>query len=204
MKNKVQFLLLLTFIILISVFLAGCDKSKVIHSWADPDASGYSFTKPIAVAAFKDKQLRETTEDAIVRNIKKVKAFPSYLVLKEGEMDDVEAAKKRLLADGYDGAVVMRLAWIENKADFVAATYPNYYYNYWSYYSTSWSGAPYSPAYVREDRIVQIETTLFSITDNKLLWVGVSESKNPESVSNLVDEIAEVIGKELRKKGIIK
>jgi hypothetical protein len=204
MKKKIQFLSLPILIMLASVFPAGCDKSKVIHSWADPDASGYSFSKPIAVAVFKDKQLRKTTEDAIVSNVKKVKAYPSYQVLKEEELEDAEGAKKILLAEGYDGAIVMRLVWIENKMDFVAASYPNYYYSYWSYYSTSWSGAVYSPAYIREDRIIQIETTLFSITDNKLLWVGISESKNPESVSGLVDEIAEVIGKELRKRGIIK
>jgi len=185
------------------VFLTGCPKAKLVHSWADPDAEGYSFTKPIAVVVINDEDLRQTAEEAIVRNIKRVEAYPSYLVLNEGDMDDVEVAKKKLLDGGFDMAIVLRLLGIEDKADYVAASYPDYYYDYWNYYPMAWSSATYSPAYIHEERIIKLETTLFSIKDNKLLWVGVSESKNPETVSSLIDEVAEVIGKELRKKGVI-
>ena len=202
MKRTTPCILLLSLISLSSIFLAGCDKSRLIDSWADPDAADYQFTKPIVVAVVPDEQLRETAEEAIVRNVEKVQAYPSYLVLHEGELKDVEKAKKRLLGDGYDGAIVLRLVGIEDKTDHVSAPYPNYYHDYWNYYNAAWLGAGYSKSYVREERVIRLETTIFSITDNKLLWVGVSESKNPETVSSLIDEVAEVIGKELRKKGI--
>ena len=200
-QNRVSTLMILS---MISFFLAGCDKSKLIHSWADPDAGSYQFSKPIVVAVINEPHLRQVAEEAIVRNIKRVQAYPSYIVLREGELDDVEATKKRLLEDGYDGAVVLRLLDIEDKRTVVAQPYPSYYYNYWGYYGRAWSVATYPPGYLLEERIVTLETTLFSIKDNKLLWVGVSESKDPASVSSLVDEIAEVIGKELREKGIVK
>ena len=202
MKRTASCILLVSLISLSSIFLTGCDKSRLIDSWADPDAAGYKFTKPIVVAVVPDEQLRETAEEAIVRNVEKVQAYPSYLVLHEGELKDVEKAKKRLLGDGYDGAIVLRLVGIEDKTDHVSAPYPNYYHDYWNYYNAAWLGAGYSKSYVREERVIRLETTIFSITDNKLLWVGVSESKNPETVSSLIDEVAEVIGKELRKKGI--
>ncbi len=194
--------LILMFLGAVSVTLTGCDKSKLIYSWTDPDAPGYRFSKLVAVAVINDDSLREIAEEAVARNITRVPAYPSYVVLHEGELNDVERAKKRLLGDGYDGAVVLRLLSIEDRQSIVAPPYPDYYYDYWDYFGRSWSVATYSPSYLREERIVRIETTIFSIKDNKLLWVGVSESKNPESVSSLVDEIAESIGKELRKKGV--
>lgn len=185
------------------LFLAACDKTTLEHSWADPEAANYHWKKPLALAVFDNDELRSTAEEAIVRNIKRVQAYPSYLVLREGELDDVESAKKRLRQDGYDGAIVLRLVNLEDKVNYRPATYPDYYYHYWGYYDWAWNHAMYSPSYISSDRIIQLETTLFSISDDKLLWVGVSKSKNPASVSSLIDEIAEVIGKELRKQGIV-
>ena len=186
-----------------SLFLLGCDNTKLVSSWADPHAANYSFKKPIAVAVLDYADLRSFAEEAIVRNIMRVQACPSHIVLREGESKDLERTKQRLLADGYDGAIVLRLVDVEDKVNYVSATYPSYYYHYWNYYSWAWNSAIYSPAYIQKERIVRLETSLFSIKDDKHLWVGVSKSNNPESVSSLIDEIAEVIGKELRKQGIV-
>jgi len=51
---------------------------------------------------------------------------------------------------------------------------------------------------------LQIETLFYSLTDDKRLYVSVSETTNPQSPADLVDQIAKVIGKELQKKGIVK
>lgn len=203
MKKTVLHSILLILIGATSLFLVGCEKSRLIHSWTAPDAAGYHFNKPLAVAVIDNDQLRSTAEEAIVRNIINVQAYPSYIVLREGELDDIESTKKRLSRDGYDGAIVLRLVNLEDKVNYVQAALPAPYYDYWTYYNWAWARTAYSPVYVQKERIVQIETTLFSIEDDKLLWIGVSESKNPESVSSLIDEIASVIGKELRKKGIV-
>ncbi len=204
MKRIAPQILLMSLTTISCIFLAGCDKSKLIHSWSDPDAGSYQFSKPIVVAVIDDEQTREVAEEAVVRNVKRVQAYPSYIVLREGELKDVERTKVRLREDGYDGAIVLRLLGIEDKIDYASAPYPNYYYSYYDYYNSAWLGAGYSKSYIQEERIIKLETTIFSITDDKLLWVGVSESKNPETISSLIDEIAEVIGKELRKKGIVR
>jgi hypothetical protein len=202
MKSIVSRILLLSLISVPSLFLAGCDKTKLIDSWADPNAADYRFTKPIVVVFIDHEEIRETAEEAIVRNVEKVQAYPSYIVLQEGELKDTEKAKARLREDGYDGAIVLRLLGIEDRTSYSAAPSPLSYQSYYDYYNTAWLGAAYTKSYINEERIIRLETALFSITDDKPLWVGVSESKNPETVSNLIDEIAEVIGKELRKKGI--
>jgi hypothetical protein len=202
--KKISHTFLLMLLIVGFLFLVACEKTKLDYSWADPDAAKYRFTKPLVVAVLDNDELRSVAEEAIVRNIKSVQAYPSYMVLREGEAEDVEAAKKRLLAAGYDGAVILRLVNLEDKVNYTSATYPSYYHHYWGYYNWAWNTAMYSPVYIQKERIVQLETSLFSITDDKLLWMGVSTSKNPASVSSLIDEIAEVIGKELRKKGIVR
>ena len=54
------------------------------------------------------------------------------------------------------------------------------------------------------DKIVQVETTIFSIKDDKLLWTTLSETTNPESARDVVLGIAKAIGKEARKRGLVK
>ena len=40
-----------------------------------------------------------------------------------------------------------------------------YYSSFWGYYGYSW-GAVYDPGYVRDDRIVSLETLIFSVPKN--------------------------------------
>ena len=37
----------------------------------------------------------------------------------------------------------------------------------------------YSPSYLRTDTIVNVETLVYDLKADKLVWAGKSESKNP-------------------------
>ncbi len=182
---------------------SGFAGAKLIHKWADPDAAKYRFSKTLAVAFVPKGDMRQVAEEAMVRNIKRVKAYPSYVVLQEGDLRDVESAKRKLSEAGYDSAVVLRPFNMENRVNYVPPAYPSAYYSFWGYYGYAWP-AVYSPGYIQNELVVQVETILFSITDDKILWSGLVQLSNPESLSKLVDDIAKTVQKELKKKGIVK
>jgi hypothetical protein len=50
--------------------------------------------------------------------------------------------------------------------------------------------------------VVSVETNVFSVPDEKLLWSGISESFNPQDVARTVDEIADAVSRELRQQGL--
>jgi hypothetical protein len=178
-------------------------KTKLVQSWADPSAANYKFSKVLTVAVIENNELRRRTESAMVRNIKRVKAVPSYTVLPKEEVRDVERAKQKLKAEGFDSAVVARLFATDAKVQYVAATTPDPYVNYWAYTNFVWpTGA--TRDYVKYDQVVQVEMLFYSLSENKRLWTGVLESSNPQDASKLIDEIAKVIAKELQKKGLFK
>jgi len=176
-------------------------KTKLVQSWADPSVKSYKFSKVLTVAVIEAPEIRRIAESAMARNIKKFKAIPSCTVLEKGEERDVEAAKRKLRAEGFDGAVVLRMVSGDNKIQYVAPTMPDPYLSYWSYNTWAWP-INATPGYIKYDQIVQLETLFYSIKDGKLLWSGVSETSNYGDVSNLIDQIAKVIAKELDKKGI--
>jgi hypothetical protein len=69
---------------------------------------------------------------------------------------------------------------------------------FWGYY-----GAYYPAAEMRVDTVVMVEIKIYSLTDDKLVWAGVSETFNPTNSATLISEIAVEAGKELRRQGLI-
>jgi hypothetical protein len=178
-------------------------KTKLVQSWADPDASNYQFSKVLALAVLDNAELRRRAESAMVRNIKRVKAIPSQTVLPEGAERDVELTKKMLRDEGFDSAVVLRLFSSSSKTQYVAPHVPINYNSYYAYTTAAWMSSA-TPGFVKYDQIVQVEMLFYSLTKDKLLWSGIIESSNPQDASKLIDGIAKVIAKELQKKGLFK
>ena len=60
----------------------------------------------------------------------------------------------------------------------------------------------HEPGYTDVDRIVRIETSLYSIREGKRLWSGVSRTLNPRDVRELVDDVVRAVGAELEEQGL--
>jgi hypothetical protein len=56
---------------------------------------------------------------------------------------------------------------------------------------------------VRTDTVVSVETLIFSMPEDRLVWVGTSQTTNPSNVNNFVRELSGVAARELRRAGLI-
>jgi hypothetical protein len=177
--------------------------TKITQRWVAPDIAKYQFEHILTICIIKDETTRQMVEDAMAARVKKDNAFPSYNILQEAELRDKELAKRKILQMGFDGAVLMRPLRVEDRVNYVPGSYPPYYGSFWGYYGWAWP-AVYTPDYVYTDKIVQVETTIYSIKDDKLLWTSLSETTNPQSARDVVLGIAKAIGKEARKRGLVK
>ena len=177
--------------------------TRIVQRWVSPEVAKYQFDHVLAICIIKDETTRQLVEDAMAARARKGNALPSYNILHEADLRDKEQAKRKILQMGFDGAVIMRPLRVEDRVNYVPGSYPPYYGSFWGYYGWAWPNL-YVPDYVYTDKIVQVETTIFSIKDDKLLWTTLSETKNPESARDVVLGIAKEIGKEARKRGLVK
>ena len=177
--------------------------TRIIQRWVSPDVAKYQFDHVLTICITKDQSTRQMVEDAMAARARKGNALPSYNILQEAELRDREQAKRKILQMGFDGAVIMRPLRVEDRVNYVPGSYPPYYGSFWGYYGWAWPNL-YTADYVYTDKIVQVETTIFSIKDDKLLWTTLSETTNPESARDVVLGVAKAIGKEARKRGLIK
>ena len=53
-------------------------------------------------------------------------------------------------------------------------------------------------------RIVSLETLIFSVPKNTLMWAGLSETENPKDGAKVVTEVVKEAVKEMQKQGLAK
>jgi hypothetical protein len=177
--------------------------TKLVQSWAAPGIGNYSFKHILTICIAKDPGNRQMVENYMAFEIKKGNPFQAYNVLNESDFLNKDQAKQKIQQLGFDGAVVMRLLRAQDKVTYVPGAYPPYYGSFWGYYGWAWSSI-YDPGYVYTDKIYQVETTIYSIKDDKLLWDSVTQTTNPKSIEDAVAGIAKAIYKEMGKRGLVK
>jgi hypothetical protein len=170
--------------------------TRMKTTWKAPDVQQIRFKKLVAFVIAKDETVRRNGEHELCERIKTVPCAPAFAVVADGDRGNVEALARQVDAAGFDGAVVLRYSGQRTQQTYVQ-TAP-----LWGYYGYGW-GTAYDPGYVRQDELVDVEMTVYSVPDRKLLWAGVTESMNPRDVRRTVDEIVDAVAAAMRKEGLI-
>lgn len=175
-------------------------------TWKAPDAGTTTFAgkKVAALVISKDDALRMSAEEALARQLVAlgVQGVASYRLIPREELQDREKAKVWFEKTGVEGVVAMRPI----SADTVKTYQPSmwsagYYTSLWGYYGYSW-GVAWSPGSVREDTTVTVETLVFSVPRDKLLWAALSETTNPKSMDAFMKDLVTKAAKEMKKEGL--
>ena len=183
--------------LLASTFVS-CGATTVVTKWQDPTTPRLAFTNVIALVISSDPALRRVGEDELCRQVTRVSCTPAYTVVADAARGDVDVVKAIVQKAGYDGALVFRIA---SAREMVTYAPPTYGPTFWGYYR--FAGPGYSPGYVQTDQVVRVETSIYSVRDDKLVWVGTTDTMNPNSVSALVKDVAKTVRKELERTGAI-
>ena len=56
---------------------------------------------------------------------------------------------------------------------------------------------------IRTDTIIIVETLVYSLHQNKLVWGGQSKTKNPANLDRLIEDTAKQVADELVRQGLI-
>jgi len=60
-----------------------------------------------------------------------------------------------------------------------------------------------SPGYIQENTIVKLETNVYDVGTEKLVWSGVSETLNPETAQDVANSVAFMLVDDMKKSHII-
>lgn len=192
-------------VLLVAIGAGGCASSQVKEVWVDPRAQTSELDRVVALYMGPDKASQRVAEDEMAKQIRTrgVEAVPGYMVIADSERNDTAAVARKLKSLGFEGAVVMRLVGVDERISATSAgpaVAP--YGSFYGYYGYAYPVAM-SPTYLTTDQVVRMQTTVYSLEQDRLLYAATSETFNPKSATDLVDDISKAVGKDMEKRGLI-
>jgi hypothetical protein len=185
---------------------------KFRSTWKAPDAASVSFAgKKVAGLIISDDQnLQVSGEEALVRELAAIglsQGVATYRIVPREELRSAEKARGWYERAGVDGVVAMRLIKADTRettaSPWGVAASP--YGTLWGYYGYAWGSVySYEIGSSRRDTVAVIETLVFSVPRNALLWAGMTETINPKDSSRVIKDIVAATVSEMRKQGLLR
>jgi hypothetical protein len=187
--------------------LVSCGPStKIEKSWRDPGATVTSNApnKILVIAMVKDETSRRVIEDQLAKRIGSG-AVSSYTIVSTEMLKEAsdEALKQKLTEGKFTHVLLMRLADIEKETSYVPGTTTSFYGGYGRYYGYG-AGMYSTPGYYTTDKNYFVETTVYTINPDKLVWTGTTKTVNPSKIEKTVNDIADVVSEKMKKDGFLK
>jgi hypothetical protein len=181
---------------------------KFTSTFKSIDAGSVSFAgkKVAAVVVTDDDSLRMAGEESLARelNARGMQAVASYRMAPKEELRRAETAKPWFERAGVDGVVIVRPVSIDTRQPYTAAMWvsPNYA-TFWGYYGYGWSNV-YVIGTVPRETVVAVESLIYSVSRNQLLWAAVTETTNPRDLPAFVNDLVKESVKEMQEQGLAK
>jgi len=194
-------------LLIFSIATSSCTTTKITSSWREPnkEVAVSTLNKVLVVALFKDETSRHKAEDQMAGYLNG-KGIVSYSYLDNNfDKKNEDALREKIKRDGFDGAVTMRLVDVDKEKIYTPGNtsfYPSYYRNFSGYYYRSYSYFS-NPGYYSTTKTYTIETNVYSIKEDKIIWSALTKTTDPEGVQKMTEEVAEVIFKKMVKEGFI-
>jgi hypothetical protein len=209
--NPMKLLLRVLLAVITACTLLFAGSTKYVSIYQNPSAGRIDFSGK-RVACFviiPNEELRSAREETVAAELRSrgIDSLAGYTILPGELVKDRAKSKEFLKRAGVGGACIIRLLGDKEQESssttVTAAWYSQPYYgNFWGYWNHGWSSA-----YVYEtkwtDRVITLETLIYSIEKDELLWAGRSETTNPKDITKFVKELVKEAGKSLRKAGLV-
>lgn len=182
--------------LVIGTLLAACagPSTTIEQSWRAPDAAQLGgLRNVVTMAVTADGTLRRSAEDQMAAKLAAagVRATPMYAVLGDAELQNREQAKAKLRTMGYDGVIALRLVSRDQELEYVPGSFDYYW------------GMTYDPGYLYSETVVRIETSAYSLENNRLVWSAISKTIDPDSIREGIDEVTALAASQLQKQGVV-
>jgi len=192
---------------LASLLVCACSSTSFISGWKSPTAQPLHLKgeKVAAVVLVKDMVPRRAAENRLAHEITERGAtgIALYRILPDATAGDEEKVRAALEAAHFKAVVVMHPVGTKQEVHVTAD--PGYHRYYGGYYAHGWTTAWVAdPTYeVHVDNIVTVDTRVYSLEQNQLVWAGRSKTTNPDNVDEFVMELADAVADELERAGLI-
>lgn len=183
-------------------------RTKVKSTWKASEALPADFggRKIAILTVTADQSLQVSAEEGLAAELRRRgrQVVAAYTMMPREVARDTDQARAWFERAGVGAVIAVRPVSDAMEHTYVPSLYMGPYYgSFWGYYGYAW-GAVSTPGYMREDRVVLVETLLFDLAANRLAWAAVVETENPKNREKFLKEFVDACAKELAKQGLVK
>jgi len=192
-------------LIAIICFFASCTTTtRMTDTWKDKTYQGKA-QKILVIMVAKSPDMRELFEDRFVGelNSRGNNTFQSYTIVPMEQLRDKEVVKSKIKSSGADTVLISRLVdtkTIESYNPGLIYVVPASYYDWWGYYAVVF--ADYG--YTGNVAVAYIETNLYDVKSEKLIWSAHSKTERTEGEQQLITAFIKLMIKKLSSAELIK
>lgn len=213
-KKNIYKILAIACLSFIAVLFVSCGPSTVITaSWKSPSVPSKKYSRILVAALTSNTIAKVTLENEValalgngVNVLKSISEFPPDI---HNTDSDKEAIMKNVKNKNVDAILTISLINKETETRYIPGSYSynpiigyNYYDNFWGYYSYRYPYS-YDPGYYVQDKIYFIETNLYDVKTEKLIWSAQSRTYNPAGLETFSKEFSNIIVAKMKKDGVL-
>ena len=166
--------------------------TSIERTWTARDAYVGELGAVATMFVTDDIRLRHTLEERMAALLLRegIYAVPSYRILGDAPLgrDDVRA---RLRQARLDGVVSMRVVSESSEKRPRTRT------------AIGYRGLPWTTSTVEAKPVTQVETVAYSMRTNRVIWASLSKAIDPANVVSMVENVTQIVTREMDKDGII-
>ena len=200
MKLKITYAL----VVLGISFLTACASSstRVVDQWIDPEFNG-KLKNILVISLNQSTDSRRVFENGFLLELtnRKIEAKASYTLLPDYESLDKESVKAAIAGSSIDGVIVLRAVKVTKEDRHVQAQSEGTRYD--EFYAYVGEYRPTYDSYTTLDTVVHLETNLYVVKGEQLIWTGKTETFNPTDVNELIAELAEKVIAQISQTGFL-
>ena len=173
-----------------------------VYTWATPN--GHKVHIMVALLDYRVEKQIVFAQRAKLGLFFDMQGVATYRIAPKEELQNGDRAKVWFEKANVDGVVAVRPVSSEKRTSYTSGTWTSPYYStLWGYYGYGW-GSVYIPGSSEDNTFVVVESTIYSVPRNELLWAAVSETKDPKNLQRFIEDLVKASVKEMQKQGLAK
>lgn len=191
-------------------------QTDITQSYRNPGFEETVFKKLFVIGVAQDHESRQAFEDSFTSAIAEQggTAHASWSVLPKAEQLSEEEIRAAIESGGFDGVLISRLLSVdhENTEYTAPSTYNNprtRYYSgggwgrgFYGFYGTTFAQV-HEPGYFETSTTLRLETNLYSVATDGLVWTGQSKTIDPDSVDDARSSMTAAVAQKLKEERLI-
>lgn len=189
---------------LLTLLAGGCSSTVLRDSWRDPQFAGPPLRSVLVIGVARSQSNRRVFEDGFTQALRNqgVAATASYLLLPEEGAIGNARIKGAVAQSGADAVLITRVLRVQRNVHVTPGyVVPGYYAaGFYGWYTTAYTTVPPS---IEQYEVLTIESTLWSMQPERVVWSGTSESTDVKDVTTLTGELAAVLIGRMREDKVL-